>query len=451
MKLIVIGSLALNFVLLSALAYFSVRKPSAPQVQETPAQVEPATRPVSRPERAQRPVVAEVGDHGQFVWSHVESADFKQYIANLRGIGCPEETIRDLIVAEVNKLFAPRFAALAAETQKVDYWRNRSKSKDPFGAQLRALEAEKKALLHELLGIDADPYAKWANADVNRLREEGRYSFLPAEKEAQVRAIMEKYSAQLDGTKSSREGIMVNDGSSSSSKRLREQRQQELAQVLSPEELKELSLRDSNTADSVRSRFGNVDLAEAEYRTLYDLRKAYEDAQGVVPDASNPEKMRQRSEARQQLEEAYKTALGEDRWNELQRQQDPTWRGLTQLAQQNNIAPSVIEQAWQQQRQAGEQIMRTLEDRSIPREQRDGIVQQLTAEYDRGLQNLLGEQAYQQYKQNNPGFSFSSGAGDTFSFYTPGGPAVAIPAGTAIRSVDISNGRTDVQVRKALP
>jgi hypothetical protein len=448
MKLIVIGSLALNFVLLSALAYFSVRKPSAPQVQEIPAQIEPARRP-SRPERAPRPAVANIPNSPQFAWKELESPDFKQYIANLRAIGCPEETIRDLIVAEVNKLFAPRFAALAAETQKFDHWRNRSKARDSLTVQLRALEAEKKALLHELLGIDTDPFAKWANADVNRLREEGKYTFLPPEKEAQVRAIMEKYNAQLDGNKNSREGIMVNDGSSSS-KRMREQRQQELAQVLSPEELKELSLRDSNTADSVRNRFGNVDLTEAEYRTLYDLRKAYEDAQGVVPDASNAEKMRQRGEARQQLEEAYKTALGEDRWNELQRQQDPAWRGLTQLAQQNNISQGIIEQAWQQQRQAGEQIMRTLEDRSIPREQRDNVVQQLTAEYDQSLKNLLGEQAYQQYKQNNPGFSFSSGAGDAFTFFTPGG-AAPVPVGAVLRSVEISNGRTDVQVRKALP
>jgi flagellar biosynthesis GTPase FlhF len=208
-------------------------------------------------------------------------------------------------------------------------------------------------------------------------------------------------------------------------------------------------LRDSNTTDSVRSRFGNVDLTEAEYRKLFDLRKAYEDTQGAVPDPSDPEKMRQRSEARRQLEDAYKTALGEDRWSELQKQQDPTWRGLTQLAQQNNISQAILEQAWQQQRQTGEQIMRTLEDRSVPQGQRDNIVQQLTAEYDRSLKNLLGEQAYQQYKQTTPGFLYSSGAGDAFSFVIPPG----LPLGTTIRSVDILNGRTDMrtQVRRTVP
>lgn len=214
--------------------------------------------------------------------------------------------------------------------------------------------------------------------------------------------------------------------------------------VLTPDEFKELSLRDSNTADSVRNRFGSADITEAEYRKMFDLRKAYEDAQGAVADYSDPEKMRQRSEARRQLEEAYKTAIGEDRWNEIQRQQDPTWRGLTEFAQQNNISSSVIDQAWQQQQQTGEQIMRALEDRSLGRDQREALVQQLTAEYDRSLKNLLGEQAFQQFKQTNPGFTFSSGAGDAFSFVTssPGGGA---------RSLTVSDGMKTKLIQRPAP
>src|SRR6266404_5314233 len=32
-----------------------------------------------------------------FDWLALESADYRQYIANLRAAGCPEQTIRDLI------------------------------------------------------------------------------------------------------------------------------------------------------------------------------------------------------------------------------------------------------------------------------------------------------------------------------------------------------------------
>src|SRR5690606_22661889 len=43
-----------------------------------------------------------------FSWSEVESPDFGTYIRNLRNIGCPERTIRDIIIAEVNELYSER-------------------------------------------------------------------------------------------------------------------------------------------------------------------------------------------------------------------------------------------------------------------------------------------------------------------------------------------------------
>ena len=43
-----------------------------------------------------------------FNWVRVESEDYKQYVANLRGSGCSEKTIRDTIVSDVNDLFRTR-------------------------------------------------------------------------------------------------------------------------------------------------------------------------------------------------------------------------------------------------------------------------------------------------------------------------------------------------------
>ena len=40
-----------------------------------------------------------------FTWSQIETNDYRAYIANLRSIGCPDATIRDIIVADVNALY----------------------------------------------------------------------------------------------------------------------------------------------------------------------------------------------------------------------------------------------------------------------------------------------------------------------------------------------------------
>src|SRR5690349_18229249 len=43
-----------------------------------------------------------------FRWSDLESSDYHTYLANLRNIGCPEQTIRDIITADVDSVFAQR-------------------------------------------------------------------------------------------------------------------------------------------------------------------------------------------------------------------------------------------------------------------------------------------------------------------------------------------------------
>src|SRR5207247_1812874 len=93
-----------------------------------------------------------------FTWRQIESEDYKQYIANLRNVGCPEQTIRDIIIADVNKLYAAREAPLkpkpstsgkSAQTQVAISADELEKRR-----QLREIQMEKRSVLKELLGID---------------------------------------------------------------------------------------------------------------------------------------------------------------------------------------------------------------------------------------------------------------------------------------------------------
>lgn len=47
-----------------------------------------------------------------FQWAQVESDDYPTYIANLRSIGCPEQTIRDLVTVEINRYYQQKQLAL---------------------------------------------------------------------------------------------------------------------------------------------------------------------------------------------------------------------------------------------------------------------------------------------------------------------------------------------------
>src|SRR6266516_704867 len=94
-----------------------------------------------------------------FRWSQVESSDYRQYIANLRATGCPEPTLQDIIVADVNKLYEPREMPFKAQLAGFNLRQWNDPSTDPgytkqeFAArkQLREVEQEKQAVIKELL------------------------------------------------------------------------------------------------------------------------------------------------------------------------------------------------------------------------------------------------------------------------------------------------------------
>jgi len=73
----------------------------------------PATTTQSRVDSVREQTSVPVIAPARFSWHSVEAEDYKRYIANLRNIACPEATIRDIITADVDKLYAPRFAACA--------------------------------------------------------------------------------------------------------------------------------------------------------------------------------------------------------------------------------------------------------------------------------------------------------------------------------------------------
>jgi len=73
---------------------------TAPDVSQVPSTVAQSARiepQVSPNTEAKAP---------PFRWGQLESTDYHIYVANLRGIGCPEQTIRDIITADVDSVFA---------------------------------------------------------------------------------------------------------------------------------------------------------------------------------------------------------------------------------------------------------------------------------------------------------------------------------------------------------
>src|SRR5205814_4496140 len=116
-------------------------------------------------------------------WKAIESTNYQAYIANLRSIECPEETIRDIVVTDVAKLYAKRRAAIRAQGQPYKFWLTgdaweNGPARDPaIRKQLQDLEREQRDLIRQLLGVNLQAeLAKYWNADDE---QERMYGFPP--------------------------------------------------------------------------------------------------------------------------------------------------------------------------------------------------------------------------------------------------------------------------------
>ena len=92
-------------------------------------------------------------------WRALESTNYVQFIENLRAFACPEETVRDIIITDVAKMYARRRAALRGELQPYKFWQTMDLLGGPPASpelqrQLRALDIEQRQLIRALLDVD---------------------------------------------------------------------------------------------------------------------------------------------------------------------------------------------------------------------------------------------------------------------------------------------------------
>ena len=265
-------------------------------------------------------------------WSHVESADYPTYIANLRSIGCPEQTIRDIIIADVNALYARRQATEVLTPQQ-EWWRSEP---DPdvvklAATKLVALDTERRALLSKLLGAD------WEGGDLASLPRPTHPGIaldgsvlgaLPAETKQAVANISSRAEERMQSYIEQMRSAGKTPDSAELAK-LRDQTRTELATVLSPAQLEEYLLRYSQTANNLRADLGKMKYFNAtpdEFRAIFRATDSLDEQIQLLGTATDPMTVAQRNSLQQQRDGALRLALGQDRFLQYEKLQDPLYQ-----------------------------------------------------------------------------------------------------------------------------
>ena len=357
-RLIIGVSLLLNAVLVAA--YFSNRRGEVAPQSESPVVVQTRSGHASGQSRSLRPMTVEVSTNA-FHWGTVESPDYREYIARLHAIGCPEETIRDIIIADVNKLFAGRVAALYPSPKDYKFWRVQDRAlrqeERARDQKRRELDKEKRALIKELLGIDYDvEMARWNGRPDE---DDYRHGFLSPEKLELVNALQAKYREM--------ERALMNDGGFRNPENrakiaaLRAQREAEMAQALGPQDYQEYQLRNSSTARNMRDTLASFEPSEDEFRQIFEMRKQFDDQFGFTRDGGDQAVREQRQAAQAKLDEQLHSMLGDDRYRQYTLAQDDRFRETYDWTQRHDL-PANAAEALYDIRKSAEQASREIKN-----------------------------------------------------------------------------------------
>src|ERR1044071_2331850 len=283
-----------------------------------------------------------------FSWRAVESDDYPTYISNLREIGCPEQTIRDIIIADVNALYSRR-RGLEVVTPEQQWWRAEPDSNvvQVANEKARLLGEERHTLLARLLGTS------WEGGDLATLPRPSRpgivldgpvLGVLSTEAKQAVEEInlhsQDHLQSYLDSVK--REGKTPDPVELA---KIRQQTRNELQRVLSPPQLEEFLLRYSESATTLRAEMGQLKYFNPtpdEFRVLFRSVDQFNEQIQLLAAATDPNSAAQRKNLEEQRENSIKSALGPKRYEEYKLLQDPLYRDAVAKAQQAGTPDSVM-------------------------------------------------------------------------------------------------------------
>lgn len=389
-RVLLILSLCANLLLAGYLVYQGRGKVPAPASPEVKAA---GTASAQSALKADGKTVMVTVPSAALDWRIVESEDYKKYIANLRSIGCPEETIRDIIIADVNKLFEQRKRELTGTTNKFQFWKTGTFFTDMFNeeklAKHRELAKEKQGLLKELLGVEV---AEKPDVMGGMNPYETLLDFLPAEKQNMLMEHEQSFAAKM------MKRIKDAQNNPDVMKELMKEKDAELAKVLSPQEKEEYDLRMSQTAMMMRMQMNDFQPNEQEFRDIFKLRKEFENEFGMMGMQSNkPEDREKQQAAQKDLDQNIKNVLGEDRFREYKYDGDFSRSSLKDVAKEFNVPKEQAYKVFDIRTAAQEQAANVRKDQSLTPEQRQAALQAIQQETVNAVKQSIGPAAGEAY------------------------------------------------------
>lgn len=354
-------------------------KVQQPPPQQVSAQTTPAPQPITVNTQQVEPQI-------QVAPADVSQLTYTDMISELRDQGFDEATIRQLMLARLNR----DHAETQINQSETPYWLPEETDAEARLTSELSWEADRRDQLIGLFGpeIVDDPLFAHLFKPLN-----ATLGFLSSDKQIRLNELQ-----RLDQAKT--QSLFRNGFTQESRDDLAAQRatlQRQISELLGGDDNFEYQLRESRLADAMRRGLGDFDYSEAEFRDIFSIRQENEGN-------SQSSRFTDRREYRQQRDQSeaeIRDYLGATRYEEYARSQDPAYRSLQSIGERYGNSTAEINDVYTITQETQEQIDELRNSASLDREERIERINEIRTEAYQQIEQIAGKDTAESVKDNS--------------------------------------------------
>jgi hypothetical protein len=360
-------------------------KPPATAASPAPTNASPAS-PTNAPEPS--PVLTQ----RKFNFEQIGSTEYQSYITSLRAVGCPDDKVRYIIMADINELFA-RKRTDAAITNDAKWWKAQPDIMIANALQQkgREIEEERRSMIEKLLGSAALENEKSESMLWSSVQLTGPVlGALPTELHNTVQEICARSLDRQNGAIWAR----VNEGQGLNTvemAKLREQTRADLRRTLNAEQMEEFLLRFSHNSQLLRSELQGFEPTPDEFRKIFRAIDPIQHQLQLEYGGMEALSQQQRERLDRQRDAAIKEVLTAQRYEQFLVTKDPLYRQAKAVAEQYGAPPKAILPLYQMTKATEARRQKIYADAALTQQQKSEAISVLNQDQMRSVQQIVSE------------------------------------------------------------
>jgi hypothetical protein len=397
-KFVAILSYGLNVILLIVAGYVHQRLNAVPMPLQLPKIASTSSSETSTIKQSTSTSTLPETQPRTSIWDALYSKDLRQFHGNLRQAGCPEKTMRDIVLPMIDDTYHKKRQGIYRSSTN-SFWQSNNRMYADQRKARFALDMEKSALVRELFGVSLDMNAltQWHKQFPMGIA----LGFLPEGKPEQVlwtAIALTEEAEKIHGLASE----ILTPEDCMQMEALYAKAKNDFSAILTPYEIEELEARATvaGIAFVFRESLLGLSLSGQEIRSLMCsiIGMGNPFLRNILLAGGRPTK-EEEAKLRAILEERLLAAVGKDRFAEYQRLQNPIFRMINLVADKFSVPKTKIDTLYQITQAAKEEETNLRKNPNLTPEQRKQAEAQNAQAVEQTARQLLGDKTYEEMKK----------------------------------------------------